>query len=271
MPPARVAGQAAVMATAPRPAVGTLSRSPRLGVGHDERFTGYGAMGVPYSTGHYLVLRDMLASSVGPAYRAIWHRDPAGRWTIFTTVEPQVSCPRYFGSVSDVERVPAIEVTWRDDWTLDVRMGTRLSWRLQLAATPATGVMTSMGGALPQWAWNSHALLGSLGPVAGGCLRSGRIRLHGRTPNGHGFTAAPQWVWRVAGGHADLDGADLGPLGPLAEQARLGDLWLPQRGLFFAGRARFTTPVPTEHPRTARTRLEHSPPERPHQHREESS
>jgi hypothetical protein len=200
-------------------------------------------MGVPFSGGHYLALRDMLASSLGKPYRAIWHRDPKGRWTIFTTTDPDASCPRYFGAVTSVEQVPAIEVTWPDDWTVDVRMGTRLSWRLRLAATPATRAMTSMGGITPQWAWNSDAVLGPMGSMAVGFLRSGRINLHGRTPNGQGFKAAPLRVWRVVGGQAELDGTDLGALGPLREQARLGDFWLPQRGLFFAGHARFTAPV----------------------------
>ncbi len=200
-------------------------------------------MGVPYSRGHYLALRDMLASSVGPAYRTIWHRDPTGRWTIFTNSDPDLSCPRYFGSVTAVERVPAIELTWRDDRTLDVSMSDRLSWRLILEATPATQMMTTMGSATPQWAWNSDAVLASMGSMASGFLRSGRIKLRGRTPNGPRFKAAPMQVWRVAGGQAVVDDADLGTLAPLTEQARLGDFWLPQRGLFFAGQARFTKPV----------------------------
>ena len=86
------------MITTPQQAVATVEGNPRLARGSDERFTGYGAMGVPFSGGHYLVLRDMLASSVGTAYRSIWHRDPQGRWTIFTTAAPALSCPRYFGS-----------------------------------------------------------------------------------------------------------------------------------------------------------------------------
>ena len=53
-----------------------LQAHPRLPDGDDERFTGYGVMGMPFASGHYLALRDMVASSVGPAYRAIWHRDP---------------------------------------------------------------------------------------------------------------------------------------------------------------------------------------------------
>ena len=233
--------EAGVMTTTPRQAVTTLEVTPRLAPGVDERFTGYGAMGVPYSGGHYLALRDMLASSLGPPYRTIWHRDAMGRWTIFTTVDPYVSCPRYFGSVTTVEQVPKIEVTWTDDWAVDITMGTRLSWRLMLKATPATRAMTSMGGATPHWAWNSSAVLDSMSPMAGGFLRSGRIRLRGRTPNGQGFKVAPLRVWRVVGSEAVLDGADLGDLGPLGEQARLGDFWLPQRGLFFAGQARFTS------------------------------
>ena len=100
--------------------------------------------------------------------------------------------------------------------------------------------MTMMSGATPPPAWNSTAVLGAMGPMAGGLLHAGRIRLRGRTPNGPGFKVAPLRVWRVVGGHATMDGLDLGALGPLAEQAHLGDFWLPQRGLFFAGRARFT-------------------------------
>ena len=105
--------------------------------------------------------------------------------------------------------------------------------------------MTTMGAVMPQRAWNSDAVLGSMGPMAGGVLRSGRVRLHGRTPNGQGFKAAPLQVWRVIDGDAELDGTPLGDLGPLTEQSRLGDFWLPQRGLFFVGQARFTASADT--------------------------
>ncbi|MGV1010570.1 MAG: hypothetical protein ACOYBY_18550, partial [Dermatophilaceae bacterium] len=231
---------AGAMVTTPREAVTTIAANPQLDRGSDERFTGYGAMGVPFSGGHYLGLRDMLASSLGTPYRTVWYRDPARQWTMFTSVDPNVSCPRYFGSATAVEQVPAIEVTWRDDWTVDVAIGARLSWRLMLVETPATRSMTVLGGATPSSAWNSAAVLGAMGPMAGALLRSGRIRLCGFTPNGQGFKAAPLRVWRVSGGHATLDGNDLGAMGPLAQQTHLGDFWLPQRGLFFAGRARFT-------------------------------
>jgi hypothetical protein len=227
------------MTTTPREAVRTLSDDPPLVGGDDERFNGYGAMGVPFASGHYLCLRDMLATSIGPPYRAIWHRDPAGHWTICTTIDPHLSCPRYFGRGAAVERVAAISIEWRDDWTVDVSMDDRLSWRLSLAASGATRLMTGMGAVTPEWAWNSEAVLASMGPMAGTVLGSGRIRLAGASPNGPRFRAAPLQLWRVAGGAAVLGDTDLGPLGPLEKQAAMADFWLPQKGIFFTGRMRF--------------------------------
>ncbi|UUZ59748.1 hypothetical protein [Nocardioides sp. B-3] len=75
-------------------------------------------------------------------------------------------------------------------------------------------------------------------------LRTGRIRLAGATPNGPLFKAAPLQVWRVVGSSATYRGVDLGEPAPLDEQTRLGDFWLPQRGVFFVGRARFSPPTP---------------------------
>lgn len=228
--------------TTPRQAVEALRASRRLPDGDDERFTGYGIMGMPFASGHYLALRDMVASSVGPAYRALWHRDPNGRWTILTAAAPELSCPRYFGSATDVEQVPGIDVSWGGDFELCVTRDAILTWRIELAATPATQTMTAMGSAMPAAAWTSNVILASMGPMARTMLRSGRVRLHGSTPNGPRFKAAPLQIWRVVGGGATLRGYDLGELAPLAEQTHLGDFWLPQRGIFFAGHARFTPP-----------------------------
>lgn len=229
--------------TTPRDVVDTLSADPRLVDGDDERFTGYGAMGVPYADGHYLALRDMLATSIGPAYRTLWCRTPAGRWTIFTTTTPELSCPRYFGAATATEQVPAIDAAWLDDWTLQVSMADRFSWRIVLADSLATRLMTSMAGAMPDSAWNNDAVLGAMGPMAGGFLGTGRTRPRGIAPNGQSFKATPLHIWRVVGGQAQLDGVQFGELGPLPQQDALGDFWMPQRGLFFAGRARFSGPA----------------------------
>ena len=228
------------MITTPRQATQKLLDDPRLPKGDDERFIGYGVMGMPFGTGDYLALRDMVATSVGPAYRAIWHRDPAGRWTIYTTAAPELSCPRYFGSVTSSVRVPSIGVTWHDDYTLQVDLGDIVNWRIELGSTPATRMMTTMGGLLPEAGWNSNVVLAAMGPVASGVLQSGTVRLRGATPNGPRFKSAPSKVWRVTGGSATYGGKDLGASVPLSDQTRLGDFWLPQRGIFFVGRARFT-------------------------------
>lgn len=42
----------------PRQAVTTLMGNPELVTGDDERFTGCGAMGVPFTSGHYLASRQ---------------------------------------------------------------------------------------------------------------------------------------------------------------------------------------------------------------------
>ncbi|WP_067433241.1 hypothetical protein [Nocardioides jensenii] len=229
--------------TTPRQAVEALQGNPSLPEGDDERFTGYGVMGMPFASGHYLALRDMVASSVGPAYRAIWFRDPGGRWTIHTTGPTELTCPRYFGSVAAGTRVPGIDVSWSDDHTLEVTLGDDLTWRIELGATPATRMMTGMGGVLPEAGWNSNAVLGAMGPMARTMLHTGRIRLRGATPNGPHFKAVPLKIWRVVGSAATYRGEDLGAPAPLDEQTRLGDFWLPQRGVFFVGRARFTPPI----------------------------
>ena len=47
--------------------------------------------------------------------------------------------------------------------------------------------------------------------------------------------------------HLRIDGQELGPIGPLAEQAHLADLYIPQRGIFAIGRF-FATRVTDEMP-----------------------
>lgn len=101
-------------------------------------------------------------------------------------------------------------------------------------------MMTTMAGAMTQAAWNNDTILAAMGPMAKAVLGTGRMRLHGLTPNGPAFKAAPLQVWRVVGGHARLDGEDLGEIAPLAKQEMLADFWLPQVGVFFVGRASFT-------------------------------
>ena len=53
----------------PRDAAVAAQRNPVLWPRTDQRFTGYGVMGLTFRSGHYLAMRHIPASSIGPEYR----------------------------------------------------------------------------------------------------------------------------------------------------------------------------------------------------------
>lgn len=226
------------MATSPR----TLAeRPPTLPPGSElERFAGYGVMGLPFTSGHYLALRHFPASSIGEGYDAVWHRDPTGRWTIYSSNAPELSCSRYFGSSLDAARSADIAVTWTGPYAFTVTVDDTIVWYLTLGSSAATTAMTGVGRLMPDAWWHNDAVLQAMSPVAGRALGVGRVRLSGRASNGQHFRANPRRLWTVRESHATVDGVDVGPPGPLAEQAHLGDFWLPQRGMFVIGEAYFS-------------------------------
>jgi len=219
----------------PREAATSLDIGRNLPVGDDERVVGYGVIGLPFASGHYLALRDFVASSFGPAYRAVWHRDPAGAWSIYSTSEAGQSCPRYLSSaLSRPTIVTPIDVTWLDDHRLRVYVDDAIDWTIEARPSRATRLMTAMSGRMPDAAWTNRTVLDAMGRMAGPMLSAGRMRLRGGLPNGQTFSAAPQRIWAVTDSSAIIEGEEAGPIGPLPEQDRLGDFWLPQRGIFFA-------------------------------------
>jgi hypothetical protein len=223
-------------------------RAPlRLPDGNEERFAGYGVMGLPFASGHYLALRVFPASSIGPGFRAVWHRDPAARWTFYATGTPDLSCARYFGAAQSATAQTPIDLTWTGPQALRVSIPGVLDWRVRLGRTGASRLLSSIGSLLPDHAWASDAVLSLIGPVAGALLRAGRVALRGAAANGQQYQAAPRRIWTVAESSARPDGADLGPTGPLPVQDRLGDFWLPQRGLFAIGGASFEPYDPSRH------------------------
>lgn len=80
--------------------------------GSGDRFSGYAVIGLPFSSGHVLALRRIEASSFGPAYTSVWHRDPEGRWTFHQNVPPEQSCPRYFGAALSETTTGPIRINW---------------------------------------------------------------------------------------------------------------------------------------------------------------
>ncbi len=91
-----------VMIMLARHMIAPLERDAPLPDGPGDRFSGYAISGLPFRSGHVLALRRFPVSSIGSGYTAVWHRDPSGCWTFYSTVPPEVSCARYFGR--EVER-----------------------------------------------------------------------------------------------------------------------------------------------------------------------
>jgi hypothetical protein len=222
---------------------------PVLPPGDCDRVSGYGVMGLPFASGHILGLRRWTASSVGDRFTSIWHRDPAGRWTFYESTACEVACTRYFGA--DVDRVQEgpIELVWQASDRLRVRTADgAVDWDITAGATTATRMMSAMGSMVPLAAWRSGPVLRAMGTMAGRVLGVGKVQLTGTTSNRQHFDANPLRIWYVTDSHAVVDGEDLGPIGPLDEQAHLADFYFPQRGVLAVGRVFISPLTPSDRP-----------------------
>lgn len=224
----------------PRDAVKAVLDNPVLPDGDDERFAGFGVMGLPFESGHYLALRQFPAASFAPAYLSVWHRDPAGTWTFYATTPAEQSCARYFSSATDTDAVQCdIDVTWISPWWFRVTIPGVLEWSVHTTTTAGSRMLNRIAARLPESAWTNRTALGLMGRVAGLTLGAGDVRLAGTAPNGQHFMVAPRQVWAVSASRAVLHGRDLGPIGPLTTQARLADFRPPQTGVCVIGTGHF--------------------------------
>jgi hypothetical protein len=219
-----------------------VEENPTLPPGSDDRVSGYGVMGLPFSSGHVLGLRRWTASSVGDGFTSIWHRSPEGRWTFHESAPSEVACTRYFGADVERARVVPIDIQWEDPSRLRITTeDSVVDWTVQIGSSLVTRAMSAVGSSLPLAVWRSGPILKAMGHVAGWALRAGTLKLTGSTSNRQLFDANPTRIWYVTESRAHVDGEDLGPIGPLAEQAHLADFYFPQRGIFAIGRV-FVTP-----------------------------
>ncbi|MBV9577668.1 MAG: hypothetical protein JO057_03655 [Chloroflexi bacterium] len=199
-------------------------------------------MGLPFRSGHVLALRRFPASSIGPAYRSIWHRDPDGRWSFLQDVAPDNACTRYFGSAGDEVMSATIDIHWNTPTAFTVTAvggPHRLDWSVVLSSSVTTRLLNVVGSVLPESWWQNRWLLSSMETVAGRLLHAGELHFTGQTPNAQHFTFLPLQVWLVADSAATLDGVQLGKIGAAPIQGALGDFRTPQRGVFATGRAFF--------------------------------
>jgi len=225
--------------TGARDTVEALERQAPLLDGPGDRFSGYGIIALSFKSGHVLALRRFSASSLGPGYISVWHRDPSGAWTFYSTVSPDLSCGRYFGAEIDRNFVTPIDIVWASSMRFRVLVGTAVDWDVSLGTSPATLLLNTVAGAIPERAWQAPRVLRLVGAAARIALGTGPLNLTGLTPNSQRFVTTPRRLWLVESSQAVIDGVDVGPVGPLATQARLRDFLLPQRGLFVIARARF--------------------------------
>ena len=231
----------------PRDLIQRLERKPQLPRGEGEIMSMYAVESCPFASGDILCSRHVLASSFGPAYTAIWHRDTDGDWHFYQDVLPRQGCARFFGkALADITVLP-IETHWEGPRRLRIVAPGRIVWQLDLSSTLATRAMNLMGSLMPGTLWKNQTVLTALAPVASVALGAGKLRLTGRVPNGQRFIANPLLTWTVPSANAVVGGRNLGAVAPLQEQPKLGDFWIPRTGLFAVGRAFFDTFDPETH------------------------
>lgn len=233
----------------PRDLVESLEQDSGPYPGNSERFSGYGVMGLTFAAGHILGLRKFPTSSVGPGYISIWYRNPEGQWTFYQNVPPQQACSRYFGAAVSEVLLREITIEWTGTHSFTVTIGedVNLRWQVSLTATTTTRLMNTLSSGLPEGLWHNNKFLKVMSGLASFMLGAGRIGLTGMAPNGQSFVANPRQIWFIDSSTASLRGQDFGSIGPLKNQARLGDFWIPQRGIFAIGGADFELYDPSRH------------------------
>lgn len=217
-----------------------LERTRPLAHDPGEHFSGYGLVGLAFESGHVLAFRRFTASSIGPPFTTLWQREPEGRWSFHTNVDPSRSCPRYFALSPNDAHADELELSWRGAGELCIRArDARLHLVLRLSVSAATRGLTAAAPLLPAAVWR-HAIASRLfGRAATHLLGTGPLTLRGRTPSGHRYHLRPRAVWRVQAAAAVLGGHDLGAMVPVPQPLALADFTIPRHGLLMAGAAVF--------------------------------
>jgi hypothetical protein len=197
-------------------------------------------------SGHVLALRVSPQNSFAPS-RTVWHRDPAGRWSIFVDAPRlDIACPRYFGAACNYTGHARIDLTWTGPSTLRVTIEEpSLEWTLRADTSPALATLNAISAAMPLASWRPDPLL-RVRERIGRALGMGNLTLSGVMPSGHRGTFMPTRMYYIEQAQANLDGVDLGRPTHLDENPKIGDLSLPARGVLAFGHAMFEIRDPAE-------------------------
>jgi hypothetical protein len=121
-----------------------------------------GVFGLPFDSGHVLALR-VFPENDFDLYRAVWHRDPGDRWSIYVDgPRLDTACPRYFGPAWHFTGHAQIGLTWEGPATLHVTMNSpALDWTLTATSTRILEILNAMSAAMPLATWRRDRWSGS--------------------------------------------------------------------------------------------------------------
>lgn len=231
-----------------RDTVLAAEKSATLLPGTDERFSGWGLMGLPFKSGDVLATRRFPASSIGPAYASVWHRNPAGEWTFYADLPPETACTRFFGSAVARAVVCPVVLEWTGEDQLHVEVPQDgLSADIVFDDTLASRAMNLISAGFPEWAWRSPRMLRLTSMAAGPMLRAGKISMTGIAPNRQWFITNPRKIWMVKSALLRAGDREVNQPGPVSPQAQLGGFRIPQRGILAIGNAAFDALDPARH------------------------
>jgi hypothetical protein len=215
-----------------------------------EYVRGWGVFGLPFDSGHVLALRVFPDNDFAP-YRTVWHRDPAGAWSIYVH-GPQIetACPRYYGPACVRTAFARIDLAWTGPATLHVTVDEpHLEWDLVATETAALRALNAVGPRLPPWTWRAGALVRARELLAEHVLHLGAIRLAGTMPSGHTGLLMPECMYFIDASTAVLAGQDLGRPATVTPNPRIGEVPLPARGVLAIGQAAWPIRDPAENAR----------------------
>ena len=216
-----------------------------------EYVRGWGVFGLPFDSGHYLALRVFPENDFAP-YRTVWHRDPAGSWSIFADAPRlDIACPRFYAPACAVTADARIDVRWTGPMSLRITMeAPALDWTVEATETSLLRIVNAISPGLPLWTWKRASLLRARELMAERLLGLGPIRLKGRMPSGHVGTLMPQRMYFIESSSATLDGDNLGRPTHTAGPIDIGGVPLPCRGVLAVGQAAWEILDPAEYQRT---------------------
>jgi hypothetical protein len=154
------------------------------------------------------------------------------RSNIFSVAQNSMQAPQEavgFVALLERQRTGPHRMGGPDKFRVIVDGSRPLSWEVTLTQTAASCLMNPAAGLAPDSWWQKHFMLRVMGVTATYVLGTAKMKLAGRTLNGQEFIANPQQVWLVKSSRAVVDRVDVGPAGPLPEQAPLNEFLIPQR------------------------------------------